>query len=373
MIKTLQIITTIVLSITIATAQNTYTAPKTTALPLFDGDGSDAAWSAAPWQNIDKVWIPYNNILPSSFSTDPGTKVLSGAADFSGKYKVLWSETNSWILLLVEIQDDAFVGGYVPPAGGFHNFDVLELFIDENKSGGNHLLDSNGNNAENAFSYHIAVNEPAIGQIKTAMTGAMDLYGTTTTSVIDYQSHFPGFALKNYGNGKYVYELALKVYKDTYSFSNPAASLRTLNLNDQLGLSIAYCDNDTADGARDHFISSVSVAGADNNNSYINASLFGTLILGPSATLAIEYNEIGSKGSIYPNPLTKDFTVSISEKISLQNTHLKIYDITGREIKNLSLNNHQTILQNTDLQSGTYSYTITNKNKIITSGKLMVE
>jgi hypothetical protein len=123
---------------------------------------------------------------------------------------MVWSQTNNLLLFLVEIEDDAFIDGYTPLNVGYSNYDALEVFIDENKSGGNHLFDSGGNNAENAFAYHIAVDKPVINEVKTVMTAAMDIFGTSFSNRVDYQSHFPNFSFKNYGNGKYVYELSPK-------------------------------------------------------------------------------------------------------------------------------------------------------------------
>jgi chitodextrinase len=261
------------------TQVNTYTALKASTLPVFDGDSIDNIWRSAEWKNIDQVWIPYNNILPSAFTTESGTKTISGVADFSGRYKMLWSEADSLVLFLVEIHDDVFIDGYVPNASNYPNYDVIEVFIDENHSGGNHLFDSGGNNAENAFSYHMNVNAPTVGGVTTSLTGAMDIYGNSYSDIINYKSHFPMYSMKNYGGGRYVYEFAMRIYKDTYDNSDPFASRRALSANDNMGFTIAYCDNDENDNMRNHFIGSVTVSGPNNNNSYIDASIFGTLIL----------------------------------------------------------------------------------------------
>jgi hypothetical protein len=369
--KKKHLITKIALLFSISIFAQTYTAPKTLSLPTFDGNGNDAVWAAATWQNMDQVWIPYNNILPSSFTTETGTQVLNGANDFSGKFKILWSETSSLLVFLVEIKDDAFIGGYTQPNGNYPNFDVLEIFIDENKSGGNHLFDLNGNNAENAFAYHITVNEPSVGQVVNTMTGAMDLAGSTFSNIVDYQSHFANFSLKNQGNGIYVYEFSLKVYKDTYDNANPSASQKTLTLNDNMGITLAYCDNDQQDGQRDHFIASTVVSGANNNNSYIDASIFGGLILGPSNNLSIDKNNAFAKKSIYPNPFNNNFNIELSPEISLENTTLKIYDVCGREVENIILKEHKTIIENSNLNNGLYFYKIMNQEKLIDSGRLI--
>ncbi|TAH27884.1 MAG: hypothetical protein EAZ07_00010, partial [Cytophagales bacterium] len=256
------------------TLSNTYLAPQTLNLPVFDGDSSDIVWNSASWKSFLQPWIPYNNILPSAFTTESGTQTITGLDDFSGKYKTMWNQASNELLFLVEITDNTFIDGYTYPNSGYSNFDALELFIDENASGGSHLFDATPDVAANAFAYHMMVNAPTVGNASNAMTAACDIAGTSWGSytIEDYKSHFPNFSMKNMGNGKFMYEFSLKTYNT--SFVNTP-----LTLGKKLGFSFAYCDNDQNDGFRDHFIGSVTLSGANNNNSYIDASIFGTLSL----------------------------------------------------------------------------------------------
>jgi len=57
--------------------------------------------------------------------------------------------------------DIPYIDGYIPENTNYPNFDLVELFVDEDRSGGNHLYDSQVTNAENAFSYHIMIYEPS--------------------------------------------------------------------------------------------------------------------------------------------------------------------------------------------------------------------
>jgi hypothetical protein len=106
-------------------------------------------------------------------------------------------------LFLVEIQDDAFIAGYTYPNGNYFNYDILEVFLNENQSGGNHLFDNATENAENAFAYHMVPTPPAVNQFSTSMIGAMDLNGNNY-NVVDYNSHFSNFYFKNNGSGSFV-------------------------------------------------------------------------------------------------------------------------------------------------------------------------
>lgn len=306
-----QIITILILSLFFSfnsyAQQTQYNAHKTLNIPVFDGDTNDYCWKSAAWQSISNIWIPYNNILPSSFLTESGTKVVSGDADFKARYKILWSEKNNELLFLCEVHDDSLVDNY-SGGNGYSNFDVLELFIDEDKSGGNHLFSDGSNNGQNAFAYHILVNRPTSG-FDNYMVSAADLSGSSwgNSKIENYSNHFPHFAYREIKRGVYIYEFSLKVYNDTFNPSIPStSSISQLYENKEIGFTLAYCDNDEEDGNRNHFIGSATVSGANNNESYINASLFGGLKL------------IGSKTDIAPSaPVISNITTLSGQRIKL--------------------------------------------------------
>ncbi|MDX2190248.1 MAG: sugar-binding protein [Bacteroidota bacterium] len=308
----------LVLFTTSTFAANNINAPLVTAQPVFDGDTSDNVWSNTDWNNIGNVWIPYNNIMPSSFTTEAGTQVISGSSDFSGRFKVLWNQSLNRLFFLVEITDDVFVDGYVFPNTGYSNFDVLEVFIDENKSGGNHLFDVSGNNAENAFAYHMMVNKPSVGGMNANMTEACDLAGVSwgNYTVVGYKNHFPDFSFRNKGNNKYIYEFSLKLYNDSFSGNNLNASEVSLSQGKNIGLSIAYCDNDANDNQRDSFIGSVTVTGSQNNDSYLDASVFGSLSLTGPAMFYLSANNatysISEASSTWLTTITSNLNWSIN-------------------------------------------------------------
>jgi hypothetical protein len=67
----------------------------TTTLPVIDGNGSDAIWASAPTFTLD--------------SLTPGGSI-SGPADCSGNFKVLWS--NDSLYLLINVADDSLFEGW---------------------------------------------------------------------------------------------------------------------------------------------------------------------------------------------------------------------------------------------------------------------
>lgn len=260
---------------------NTYVA-KGTTLPLFiDGDTSDLAWKNAKWHTLDQVWVPYSNIMPSQFFTEINTQTISGKNDLSIKYKTVWSPKTHLLYFLVDVTDDQFIDGYVFGSAGYSNFDILEIFLDENKSGGLYRFDTETENSENAFAYHILANKPEIGCVNKKITQIADFAGKSFDDyyINDYTHHVPEFALKKVRKNNYIYEFSLIVFNDKYTDSAYADCKTKLHIGKKMGFSVAYSDNDAPDKKRDHFIGSVTLAGNNNNDIWQNASLFGSLVL----------------------------------------------------------------------------------------------
>ena len=251
-----------------ALINSTVMAKETGKAPVFDGEEMDSCWQEAGWNYIDQPWITWGQDIDSS--------------DYSGRFKVSWSASENLLYFYVEVTDDAFVDGYVFPESGYSDFDVVEVFLDEDHSGGLHVFDDNaewGANSENAFSYHITMNAPADGDMATDFVAA-DIDGTDWTDrvTMNYASHFPDLALRKDGN-IYRYEFSLRIYDDTYDHADPEASRVILAANDLMGMSLAYCDNDQPDGERDNFFGSVWVPEEAYNDHWMNADGFGSIRL----------------------------------------------------------------------------------------------
>jgi hypothetical protein len=246
-----------------------FVARKVDTPPTIDGDGSDAQWQDSPWYPINHTWITYGQEIPSD--------------DFSGEFKVLWSEADNALHYLVRIQDDVFVDDYQFPEGGYPNYDIVEIFIDEDRSGGKHIFDSGAENAENAFSYHIAADAPADGEVTNSMV-AVDIAGTSWSNRItpNYADHFPAFAMKKNGN-EYIYEFTMGVYSDAYNPADKEASRVSLETGKIMGMSVAYCDNDTPGTDRDNFFGSVWVTEEAYNDHWQLADDYGKLALADAA------------------------------------------------------------------------------------------
>lgn len=211
---------------------------KTSRPPTLDGKASENSWKKAKWYPIDQIWEgkPY----------DP--------TDFNGRYKLLWDSNALYIL--VEITDNVIFDQNKDPLKLFWNDDCVEVFVDEDNSGGLHQFNNN------AFDYHIALDGNVVD---LAADKAPHLYNKNLHCVRVTE-----------GNTS-IWEMAIKMFDSQFTTANNAPAL-TLYNGKKIGFALAYCDNDGST-VRENFIGSVFVPGEDKDQAWINADIFGTLIL----------------------------------------------------------------------------------------------
>jgi hypothetical protein len=324
--------------------------PQVKVVPVIDGDAGDAAWGLVDWQPIDQIWMPYGN-LSANLGQEAGLQLWQGADDFTGKYKVVWSAETNLLYFLAEIVDDVFVDGYVysenpSQGGGYPNYDILEIFIDEDRSGGLHVFNGTGNvatqwgtNAENAFAYHMAVNAPNDGGVEKSLH-AVDITGSNwgypNQKVADYASHFPEFALHKNGN-TYTWEFSLVVHNDKYNPTNEQASIVSLEVGKIMGLSIAYCDNDNPNEnplRRDHFFGSVYVPLSAHNDHWKQANWFGVAKL--TAETETSSYDINPEGGFFRAYVSGNELVSEIHSDYQGPVMIRVFDALGKKMNMLS-------------------------------------
>lgn len=217
--------------------QNRFAAPY--GSPLLDGLGDDEAWQTSPWMPLDQTWI----------GTPPAP------ADFSGRYKLLWDEANLYVL--AEITDDSLTDTHPDGLTQYWDDDCLEIFLDEDASGGNHQY------SYNAFAYHIALNGRVVDLKPDHAAGYFDGHCFTRRTTVGNTS---------------VWEVAVQVY-DGNQYTDGAENIpKLLGEGKKMGFALAYCDNDHSP-ERENFMGNVLVVGPDKNQGWINADVFGRLTL----------------------------------------------------------------------------------------------
>jgi hypothetical protein len=216
-----------------------YRAPKAQRALTVDGVADEAIWQRARWQELKHRWL--------------GPKY--SAEDFRGRFKVVW--TAEKIYILGELVDDILFDRHRDPLVQYWDDDCLEIFLDEDHSGGNHQYN------HNAFAYHMSLDNQAID------------IGTDKLPH-SYSDHVQS-RWQQQGN-KIVWELAIDVYTDKYVDGSDRNVPVKLSAGKVMGLMIAWCDNDGSE-LRENFIGSESAAGENKDRGWIDAGLFGSLVL----------------------------------------------------------------------------------------------
>jgi hypothetical protein len=75
-----------------------------------------------------------------------------------------------------------------------------------------------------------------------------------------------------------VWELAIDIYTDAYEDDSDSNEPISLSAGKVIGLMVAYCDNDGSE-LRENFIGSEMVAEGPKDRGWIDAGLFGSLVL----------------------------------------------------------------------------------------------
>ena len=204
----------------------------------IDGYANENAWNKAQWFPIDQVWL--------------GKSIDS--SDFSGRYKLSW--TKEALYVLVEIKDDVLRDVFENPLERWWDEDCVEIFIDQDNSGGDHQFN------HNAFAYHI-----------DTKGNVVDIIAKDTPKL--FNDHIVS---KRITNGNFsTWEFKILLFPDSFIYgksSNPV----DLYQNKKIGFAIAYCDNDASD-QRENFIGSVVVKGEDKDRGWKDASIFETIEL----------------------------------------------------------------------------------------------
>jgi hypothetical protein len=74
---------------------------------------------------------------------------------------------------------------------------------------------------------------------------------------------------------------------------------------------------------------------------------------------------------VYPNPFAEQAIISLSE--SKGDAQLALYDLNGRNVRNVNFVSGKGVLDKGELASGIYFYIVTSSEKAVTSGKIVIK
>lgn len=204
----------------------------------IDGRALETSWHIAKWHALDQIWL--GDPVPHT--------------DFKGRYKLAWDEEQ--LYLLVEITDDILYDQHKDPLKRYWDDDCVEIFIDEDNSGGLHQY------SHNAFAYHVGIDGNVVD---IAQDREPRLYNDHVSTKISIDGQVS------------LWEMSIRLYDDNY-VDEGTNTPKILEKNKKVGFALAYCDNDSSK-ERENFIGSVFVPGEDKNKGWIDADIFGTLVL----------------------------------------------------------------------------------------------
>lgn len=229
--------------------------PKAKTSVVIDGQSSDLAWQQGQWHALSELIV---GSQPSK-------------TDFSGRFKMVWDKKQ--LYLLVEITDDVLFDQHANPLHFYWDDDCIEIFIDEDASGGDHQFNFN------AFAYHVALDNQVVDIGYKKADGSPDF--------LTLNNHISNKWQRN-AHAPYVmtWELAINVYDDSFTYQTIGHKKeligKPVKLFDgkKLGFMLAYCDNDGSK-VREHFIGSTPITpvNGDKNLGYITADVFETIEL----------------------------------------------------------------------------------------------
>jgi hypothetical protein len=210
-----------------------------TQFPLkIDGLGADSIWISLDWYGMNYIWM--------------GESVDS--LDYHGKFKLAWDSQNLYVL--VEVVDDSLQPTLGNGLEHYWKGDYVELFIDEDKSGGVHQFN------HQAFAYHVSTEGHAI-----------DL--NTSKEPVFFDDHI--MVERSQEGNRHVWEMAIQLFDD--QFDENASDHKPVEIvaKKRIGFSIAYGDND-GNNSREHFMGSKKSHGQNNDEGYINSDVLGSIL-----------------------------------------------------------------------------------------------
>lgn len=225
-----------------------FEAPFSEAQVTIDGKAEDTVWARSHWYPM------FENMAGTEPSAD----------DFSGKFKLAWDQV--YLYLLAEITDDVLFDQHADPLYFYWDDDCLEIFIDEDKSGGEHQFNYN------AFAYHVALDNQAvdIGEKSEQNPEPFILLNDHVNSVWKRSSSAPHTI---------TWEVSIKIFDDQFKPNSNHKPVK-LHKGKELGFMLAYCDNDGSKH-RESFVGSTQVKSinGDKNLGYKTADVFASLKL----------------------------------------------------------------------------------------------
>jgi len=309
----------------------------------IDGVAEEPDWSLAAWYNIDVPWLVSDNNGNLRVANDAGE--TWDANDFSGRFKVLWSDQTNKIYFLVEILDNKLVKG-ATLTNNYWEYDIIEIFIDEDGPCRTGNCNHQSNNT--AYAYHVSAGTD---------TSNFDVFDVGVNEPYVMFNNVFNVVINQYEPNHYIWEMAMDLMDEN-------EEITTIYDGKKIGFAIAYCDSDNQQNPkRELFAGSVYNAGSNKANLWMDASLFGGLSLSTEQPTPINKNKLQSASyfNVYPNPCTDLVTIKITQP-NLGPLNLELIDVLGRKIEEQKFNGKSINMSLNKMPQGIYYIKLSGNN-----------
>ena len=204
----------------------------------IDGCSQDAIWSNVDWYDMNYLWM--------------GNAVDS--IDYHGRFKLAWD--SQYLYILVEVIDNKLIPTLADGLENYWKGDYVEIFIDEDQSGGNHQFN------HQAFAYHVSTEGHAIDK-------------STSQETVFFDDHVD--VSRTQEGNKHLWEMAVKLYGKQFDDDTSDNTPAEIIAEKSIGFSIAYGDND-GNNNRENFMGSKKTHGNNNDEGYTNSDVFGSIL-----------------------------------------------------------------------------------------------
>lgn len=321
-----------------------YYIPKTTVAPVIDGVIDDV-WKVTDW-NFQRTYVVDNDATPPDDRTD-----------LTGMTKALWDDENLYVLFYN--QDDDIQDNTTDAAT--YNKDAVEIYIDgdNSKVADNTGCDPGGGRCVDDFQITI----PHVFEGNEADT----LDGIGLDASIDPTGIEFKVTTKDEGG----WAVELKIPIETCGIDPSEGTL--------IGFELQLDESDGDDaGAR----GSMEKWWSPSNNSWTDASIWGTAKLGPEIVVGVKPlpTPVPTKFALnqnYPNPFNPSTRITFSVANPDMVT-LKVFSVLGKEVATLvnermNTGTYEVDFNAADLPSGVYFYQITTGNNSVTKKMMLLK
>jgi hypothetical protein len=223
---------------TIAKENGMFIAHKTLAPIVIDGCSKDSIWTRVDWYAMNYLWMGEN----------------VDSMDYHGRFKLAWDR--EYLYVLVEIIDENLNPTLGNGIGNYWKGDYVEVFIDEDKSGGIHKFN------HQAFAYHVSTEGHAIDK-------------NTSQETVFFDDHIE--VKRSQEGNRYIWEMAIQLFNNQFDENATDNVSEKITNQKSIGFSIAYGDND-GNNTRENFMGSKKNHGQNNDDGYINSDVFGSIL-----------------------------------------------------------------------------------------------